>query len=91
MANGPRIMPALVSLLLCAAAAMAAPTAPRAAAGPTAPPVDSKSKAVLERMCTFLAAAPAFSVAARPDATLADIYSKMLERYEKLERKVATV
>jgi hypothetical protein len=75
MRNGSRIVPALLSVLLvCAAVAMAAPTtrkstaapkattAPKAAAVPTAPPVDARSKAVLEKMCTFLAGTQAFTV-----------------------------
>jgi hypothetical protein len=53
MMNRMRIVPAVMALLLvCAVGAVAAPP----------PPVDAKSRAVVEKMCTFMAAAKAFSV-----------------------------
>ena len=60
-----RMVPALVLLLLlCAAVAMAAPTAKPAAKPAAQPPVDAQSRAVLEKMASFLASTKAFSVRA---------------------------
>jgi len=63
MTNRLRVAPVVVALLLlCGAAAMGAPTKTPTKAPAAVPAVDAQSKAVLEKMASFLASAKAFSV-----------------------------